>query len=246
MHVKKTDRTRRIAEILNSCSIPSKRFAEARALYESMEDRIIRYPWKDLEEISNNGFDLIGYGSLLHPCSARMTIQDTPHGGHPPVLAWGLKRVFNYSIPQDVFDKYGEIPQLNERAALNTEPADWEQGAINGRLIHVRLNDIKALREREKGYDLVSVVCLSWENPEAPAFIGYALSCMSTIYEGIRIVDDALQPYPPYFEICRSGAEKVGKEFLELFLLTTFLADRLTDMEDWMQARNRNKTSSDA
>ncbi|MGC3992007.1 MAG: hypothetical protein QM796_20410 [Chthoniobacteraceae bacterium] len=122
------------------------------------------YPWNDAEEQlrshGHNSINLIGYGSLMNPASAARTIRDTPPTGHPPVVALGARRVFNYQIPPPVFVRYGVEPGENDRAALNAEPAACT--LMNGRCIQVHVDDMPGLRERETAYDLQPVTCLDW------------------------------------------------------------------------------------
>ncbi|MEM8493989.1 MAG: hypothetical protein AAF663_01220 [Planctomycetota bacterium] len=128
-------------------------------------DLRFEYPWNGLEQaLESQGHDqlqLVGYGSLLNPTSAARTIADTPPGGHPPVLAFGARRLFDYVMPQFFIDRYQangapEYPP-SYRAALNTrwtgDPAD----VVSGRLIPLHVGDLDGLREREKGYDRLSL-----------------------------------------------------------------------------------------
>lgn len=108
---------------------------------------------------------LIGYGSLLNPESARVTIPGTPPGGHPPVLAFGARRIFNYVISNEAaLRRYGALPVGRERAALNAERTGQVEDIINGRLLDVPLADLDALRQREFGYDLEPVIWRGWDD----------------------------------------------------------------------------------
>ncbi len=192
------------------------------------------YPWSDLEtHLVQAGADrmyLVGYGSLLNPVSAARTIADTPPEGHPPVVALGARRVFNYRMPDAVFHRYEEQPPKTERAALNAEPA--VDGVLNGRAIEIALADLPGLRIREKAYDLRPVTCLDWLRPEIPPYTGYVL-CSKTWWEGTQYIDDTLTPFPKYYDLCRAGAAMVSPEFLQLYLETTYFPDRQTTASVW-------------
>lgn len=195
------------------------------------------YPWNGLEQQmkddATSRLRLVGYGSLLNPLSAARTISNTPPEGHPPVLAMGALRVFNYRMPQSAIDRYGVAAGPSERAALNTEPTGSVEHILNGRLLEVKAEDIPALREREKQYDLRPVACVWWHGINTVPFTAYVLCCPPGGKNGEAYVDDTLKPYRPYYELCRDGAALVSDEFLETFKCTTFLADRATDMRVW-------------
>ena len=169
---------------------------------------------------------LVGYGSLLNPQSAARSIRNTPPAGHPPVVALGARRMFNYRMPEIYFERYGVQPGLLDRAALNAEPA--RDAVITGRLIAFALSDLPELRIRETAYDLHPVACQRWNNSDTKPFTAYVLCCPYESWEDKPYSDDTLMPYQPYYDLCRSGAAQVSERFLSLYLQTTFLADRHT------------------
>lgn len=192
------------------------------------------YPWIELEHHlgsqREDSIYLVGYGSLLNPASASRSIRDTPAEGHAPVVTMGARRIFNYQIPQSVFERYQEFPSSNDRAALNAEP--MSSALMNGRLIEMQIDDLPALRVREKAYDLQPVSCIYWHDRASRPFLAYALCCPYETFEGERYVDNSLVPFKPYYELCCEGARMVSAEFLNFFLETTFLADRVTTLRD--------------
>jgi hypothetical protein len=198
------------------------------------DPRTFKYPWEDFEkrihELEAERVYLVGYGSLLNPRSAARSVRNTPSNGHPPVVALGARRVFNYRMPDAIFEQYGAEPGERDRAALNAEPAP--AGVINGRLIEFAVSDLPNLRAREIAYDLQPVTCLSWNKPNADPFTALVLCCNYEFWEGKRYVDNSLTPYEPYYQLCRTGAEMVSPAFLQLYLKTCFLADRSTTAFD--------------
>ncbi len=188
---------------------------------------MIEYPWTELEArlvASGQPLRLLGFGSLLNPESARRTIRDTPPEGHPPVLAYGARRVFNYRMPPEVIARYGADPQSRELAALNTRCTGRVEDVLTGRLVTVSPVDIGALRDREIGYGLHPVVCFPWDAAADRPLIAYALCAVDS-----AIVDNDLLPFPPYVEVCRAGARLVDDAFEHAFLETSWLGgERLT------------------
>lgn len=222
--------------LLEHCGVPQAAFLKLQTALESINDKGFEYPWKDLETIvptmSGGKLRLIGYGSLLNRDSAARTIKDTPPEGHPPVVAIGARRVYNYVIPEDRLKAYGSYGS-RERAALNVDYTQSPADALNGRLVEVGPSDIPALRQREWGYDLRPVACLAWGHWESEPFIAFLLVAVQTEREGRPILDNDALPNPPYARLCRSGARAVSEGFLDLYLHTTWLADRRTSLFEW-------------
>jgi hypothetical protein len=187
----------------------------------------MNYPWgnleSDLRNLETSTFDLIGYGSLLNPDSAKRTIKDTPENGHPPVLAIGATRVFEYVMPQSMIDEHPEKFEPQKKAALNLRYSPTNRSLFNGRLLTVRVQDIEALRNREKGYDLQPVVYVPWGEWNAEPKNAYVLVARKQIMDGRQLVDETAEPFPPYEKTCRDGAALVSKPFLDFYLRTTYV-----------------------
>jgi len=200
-----------------------------------------KYPWNGLQErlaeLGQDRLNMIGYGSLLNPDSAKRTIRDTPWDGHPPVLAFGAIRLFNYVMPQTVIERYSEGKRYSSSscAALNTKYTGRVGDALNGRVISTGFDDLDALREREKGYDLTPVAYVPWGREGSKPNLGFVLCATEEPWEGTVYVSDSIAPFPPYVKVCRNGAQIVDEEFYECFLDTTFLADGLTHLRDWSE-----------
>jgi len=197
------------------------------------------YPWEKLDEqfAANLGFklQLVGYGSLLNAESARRSFPDTPLEGHPAVFAFGARRVFNYPVPDSVSDRYGGAPVDNQRAALNVDYLGTPDALLTGRLLELSASDLPNLRSREKGYHLEPVVYFHWDAYERrDPQIAHVLRADKGGYGGVCYADDTLLPYPPYVDICHQGAKAGDVEFENAFLETSWLADRITTLKQWL------------
>ncbi len=210
------------------------------------------YPWKGLEEhIAKDKSErllLVGYGSLINLESSSETIRGVNARDFFPVVAVGAKRVFNYRIPEDVLKELGGKAKPDEIAALNVVASGMATDVINGRILPVAASDLPALRKREYGYHLRPVTCIRWDAPEAEPFTAYVLCAEQPVVKGRRVIDPAIKPNPAYVKICSSGAASVSKEFENLFLDTSFLADGKTSLRhwlkthrDWTRAKRRQK-----
>jgi hypothetical protein len=207
------------------------------ARLKTLDETGFTYPWNGLEEamakMPENKLLLVGYGSLLNRDSAARTIKDTPREGHPPVLALGARRIFNYVMPEALLKSYGGNFSPRERAALNVDYTRSPADAINGRLLTVAPADIPSLREREFGYDLRPVVCAHWSQWESAPFTAYVLVAVEGKRGGRQVIDNDALPHPLYARLCRAGAHAVSEAFLQLYLETTFLGDRKTSLVEW-------------
>jgi len=188
------------------------------------------YPWRSLEpDLARQGrqaLALVAYGSLVNPDSAAVTLGHRSGPGPRPVVAHGVRRIFNVPIPAD-HPRYG--PPVNPRATavLNLRMTGAGRDAINGVLLSIAVADLPALRDREEGYDLYPVACTSWENAGTDGFVGYVLVCPDTL------TDRQAEPHRRYYEVCREGAAGFGSAFLAAWLANTYLADGVTPVERW-------------
>jgi hypothetical protein len=223
--------------LLERAGVPREVRASLQAGLKTLDGTGFAYPWNGLEEavakMPENKLLLVGYGSLLNRDSAARTIKDTPREGHPPVLALGARRVFNYVMPEALLKSYGGNFPPRERAALNVDYTRSPADALNGRLLAVAPADIASLRGREFGYDLRPVVCVRWGQWEAAPFTGYVLVAAEGTRGGRQVIDNDALPHPLYAGLCRAGAHAVSEAFLQLYLETTFLADRKTSLVEW-------------
>jgi hypothetical protein len=223
--------------LLERAGVPREVRAGLQEPLKTLEGTGLEYPWNGLEEavakMPEEKLLLVGYGSLLNRDSAARTIKDTPREGHPPVVALGARRVFNYVIPKPLLRSYGTNFPPRERAALNLDYTRSPTDALNGRLLTVAPADIAALRKREFGYDLRPVVCARWGDWEAAPFTAYVLVAVEGTRGGRQVIDNDALPHPLYAGLCRAGAHAVSDAFLRLYQETTFLADRKTSLAQW-------------
>lgn len=209
------------------CDRIRKRLAMARARFE--------HPWSALTKTrgANAGpIRIVGYGSLVSPASAAETLGSVAVRECVPVVAFGVRRLFNYSFPLGS-TRYGPIREGPERAALNVQITGSFGQALNGVLFQLDPSDVAALARRERGYDLVRIPYVHWSSPEATPGWAWILSAPDTRRGGRRYTDDGILPFGPYLRTCSAGAASWGPEFLEYWFETTFLADGSTRVRGW-------------
>jgi hypothetical protein len=215
--------------------------AQALAVSQKMEEALAEathpYPWEsleqDLERRSLSTISVVAYGSLLNAASAAQTFRDSsPASPRRPVIAFGVRRIFNYEMPPGG-GRYGPPTSPRANAALNIRTTADINDAVNGILVETTLEDIPALRAREVGYDLVPVACLGWNQTKEPPSLAYILSSPNEPRAGRKRTNDTLKPHREYYRVCRRGAAEVGKEFLNFWLSTTYLADGVTPVGQW-------------
>ena len=201
------------------------------------------HPWNGLEaclrESGEGALRLVGYGSLVNAASAAMTVSGSGLRGPTPVVAFGVRRVFNY-VMDPANSNYSRSVRPNARALLNVRKSGKMDHALNGTLLEVGLEDLPALRERESDYDLAPVACLNWGGEDRSSFIAWILVCGEGGERGKRRVDNQLLPHREYYSICREGAKSYGSEFLSAWLESTFLGDGETTVGAWERATPEN------
>lgn len=210
--------------------------AISRKMAEASREQSYLYPWASLEEVfKQKGLfkvPLVAYGSLLNSISARQTLSHDSVSTRRPVIAFGVRRLFNYRMPPSV-ERYGPPLGLSAHAALNVRLTGEFNDAVNGILIEASLKDIGSIRVREAGYDLLPIACIGWDTSEATPFIALILRCPDNLPDGRRLTGDRLEPHPGYYRVCREGASEFGEEFLHFWLATTYLADGITPVAEW-------------
>lgn len=186
------------------------------------------YPWRSLDWSAPQY--LLGFGSLLNPESARKTIPDTRDAGHPPALAFGVERVFNYQMSARGLARHQASTDERRMAALNARLTGKLSDVINVRRIPLSKVMLPALLEREFGYDLCRAPYLPWPlSPNAKLETAWLLCAPS----GSSVVNDSLLPNPRYVDICLAGARLGGEAFEMLFRRTSFLTDGRC-LEEWL------------
>lgn len=199
--------------------------------------RSFEYPWvqaieSDRRATGEASLPMIGYGSLVNRSSACQTLGTKSMGRIRPVVAFGVRRLFNYAITEDQ-TRYGPVPPGPERAALNVRATGSPADRVNGVLILVEWGDIDALAAREQGYNLIEVPYVAWSDPEGVTRMAFILSAPDAPRDGLRHTRDDVLPFAPYFRASREGASEWGGDFLEYWLDHTFLADDVTPVRHW-------------
>jgi len=196
------------------------------------EAPVFPFPWDGLEKFAANQpggqLPVVGYGSLLNKASAARTLNESAQ--RTPCIAYGCRRVFNYRMPVEVLKRFGVTQISRSIAALNALATYDLTDLINGILFGVAQAEIAAFRLREFGYDLKPVYCLPWKDPKDSPFLTAYILCAPDIASKpeYQVTDGTLLPQPGYAKLCEEGASEVSKEFLDLFLATTYLADKIT------------------
>lgn len=241
-----------MTDLATLLSDPGIRRALAGMMEEARCQPVYAYPWTGLEEeLARSGREtlgLVGYGSLMNGDSAARTLTREQVRGRRPVVAFGVRRVFNYPIPPGNRSYGGGGPAAGRPAALNVRQTYDIGDMVNGVLIDIGRTQLPDLCRRELNYDLVPVACLDWNRPESSPFRASILSCPETLCQedGSTGTSDRLVPQPDYLRVCRQGAAEFGAAFLDLWLATTFLADGRTPIGPREPSSPREAGSGDA
>lgn len=225
-----------LAALPNEKSKLSSQAAQFSAEYLSKYPHF-KYPVKDPQLITplfpNDKVVIFGYGSLINKASAARTLSPEVMSTYKPALAFGLKRVFNYRAGNT--SNWGDPQRPTDLAMLNVSKTDKMENMVNGVTFEVPLSDLDRLIEREIGYDLIPIPVIAWDdksdNPHF--FVAYTFSASSEQRDGKSYVSPCINPVPGYAMASRDGAATNGKEFLDFWVKTTYLADKKTSFTDW-------------
>ncbi len=165
---------------------------------------------------------LFSYGSLMNRESASMTLSTNALETRRPVVAFGLKRLFNYDPKETSF---GPPVDPDDRAMLNVKPTNRASDQVNGVVVELPVDDVLALCKRELGYDLVPVVVADWNDPNPTYEVAYTLVASDRPRYGHQYTNSAINPRPEYNSLVQEGAAEYGDEFLQMWLETTYYAD---------------------
>lgn len=191
------------------------------------------YPWEGLERllpsIGFRSLRLLSYGSLINRESASITLQSHSVSSAKPAVGRGIKRLFNYRMPQVGWKRYGRPLSARHVAVLNVLSTADPTDCVNGMLQSVQFTDIERLRKREVGYALIPIRAKTWDSELADSELVYTLESTDT--------EEDILPHIRYLEVCEAGARAVSQEFLDYFCRTTFLADG-TPLSAWRERHN--------
>jgi cation transport regulator ChaC len=201
----------------------------------------LTYPNEEVHLILNRfpeGKVLIfGYGSLINPTSAAKNMKPEAVESMKPVVAFGVKRIFNYRASKT--SHWGEDQNVKEKAMLNLHASFNLSSMANGVMIEVDEADLKSLIQRETGYDLVPVMVADWqdvkENKGADTrfFIAYTFVVPHELRDNKAYTSTGFYPVRGYMHAIQEGAERYGEDFKEFWNATTYLADGTTTINDW-------------
>lgn len=201
---------------------------------------VFQYPNTNYEVIADyypKGKILVfGYGSLMNPASARRSVSASAVESLRPVVTFGMKRIFNYKARRTAH--WGSNQDVNEKAMLNIAPTPTLDSMVNGLVMEVDVEELASLVDREKGYDLVPLTIISWDdfitgNPEPKTEVAYAFVASSELRENILYTSTSFYPVRGYLHAVREGSENISEDFLEFFNETTYMADGTTLVKDW-------------
>lgn len=199
-----------------------------------MKDQpIFKYPWDELEAYleaeHQKKLTLLAYGSLMNAKSASQTLSSHKPMNRKAVHASGVRRVFNYKMPEAAYSRYGKPLSEKHIAALNLLTTNDKNDSVNGILQSVDVSDLGRFREREVGYQLSPVNTFDWKTRKRIDCPVYALELTNP--------ETDILPHLYYLEVCSEGALSISQEFQRAFYETTFLADLETNLIDWIKGR---------
>jgi hypothetical protein len=201
---------------------------------------VLQYPIQEPETLysqhNQDTIPIFSYGSLLNKESAARTLSEKAMATHQSAVSFGSKRVFDRHVPTTI--RWGPLERPNDTAMLNLNQTNDLSEVVNGVVIEVDINDLKNLLFREEGYDLVPVVVTYWDDAMDPSkaprfFIAYTFQASDESREGIHYTNQYINPVPGYALASKSGAEQYGELFLDLWVSSTYLADKETPFAVW-------------
>jgi len=180
---------------------------------------------------------IFSYGSLLNQTSARRTLSPESMKTYRPAIAFGLKRVFNRSVPETT--RWGPLDSEKDIGMLNVAKVRDFGKITNGVIFEVDQIDLLKLVSREVGYDLIPVVVMLWEDAfnhqklKPSVFVAYTFFASAEKRKGKVYTDGCVNPVPGYYFASKKGAARYGKAFLSVWMNSTFLADAKTPVNAW-------------
>ncbi|MFA6916048.1 MAG: gamma-glutamylcyclotransferase family protein [Parachlamydiales bacterium] len=201
---------------------------------------VLKYPNSDFHSLKElypkDKILIFGYGSLINSQSASRSVSAEALESMRPVVTFGMKRIFNYKARQTAH--WGADQNEKEKAMLNITPTPTINSMINGVVMEVTAEDLAKLVDREKGYDLVPLIVISWEdfvsgNPEPKTEIAYSFIAPTELRQNILYTSTSFYPVRGYLHAVREGAQTLSDEFLDFLNETTYMADGTTLVKDW-------------
>lgn len=214
--------------------------------YDDLSESLSRLPFyhypygslpSRLEAEGKESIRLFVYGSLMDCKSARRTLSEKTLKTRKLARAYGVKAIYNRSVPYIFTPHWGEPGNPCAIAMLNTMVTGNSEDIALGVLLDIPLDEIPTLLSREVGYDLKPVVVEDWvespreETTSIPVVhdsgnlqIAYVLSSPTPG----RYTAAHLLPREGYYWRVMEAARLNGPLFFQQWLNNTYLADGVT------------------
>ena len=201
-----------------------------------------QYPYDYLPSLlasqGKQSINLFVYGSLMDCMSASRTLHPNTLKTRKLAKAYGVKTIYNRSVPYTATPHWGEPEVPYATAMLNTVVTGDTQDIALGVLLDIPLDEIPALLSREVGYDLKPVIVQDWvdsnqnvasdQRAESYSF-AYILSSPTPS----QYTSDRLLPREGYYQRVMEAARSNGSVFFQQWLNNTFLADGVTTVSHY-------------
>ncbi len=179
---------------------------------------------------------IFGYGSLMNKVSAARSMKSEAVESMQPVVAFGVKRLFNYKVTDP--SRWGPDQNRKERAMLNLAQTVNIGSMANGVILEVDAQDLSSLVARETGYDLVPILVASWDDVQAQNVdveirIAYTFVAVNELRNNIAYTSTEYYPVIGYLHAVQEAAKTYGEEFASFWNATTYLANGTTPIEGW-------------
>ncbi|WP_299730511.1 hypothetical protein [uncultured Endozoicomonas sp.] len=174
---------------------------------------------------------LFVYGSLMDCRSAAQTLCTSALKTRELARAYGVKTIYNRSVPYVFLPHWGVPENPYAIAMLNTAVSQRYEDVALGILLDIPVSSITPLLAREVGYDLKPVVVQSWSEPKGSIShhsgqykVAYILSSPTpSQYTGAHLL-----PREGYYQRVMEAAKSNGEHFYKEWLENTYLADGVT------------------
>mmetsp|Transcript_8454 Transcript_8454/g.12236 ORF Transcript_8454/g.12236 Transcript_8454/m.12236 type:complete len:224 (+) Transcript_8454:116-787(+) len=202
-----------------------------------------------------NRVTMLGYGALLSESSSRLTFPHLTNFRH--VRVQSMRRVFAHPHLFLLGENIVQYPTTLKIASLSAEPAPPHVSFVVA-AFEVDLDDSQreALLRREPEYRVETTPFYSLE--DSSAILGEGVICLASrdsdidltmMPEGMNTVwnwstDSGILPLSMYLRHCLLAVHKAGGPAYESFLKDTYLADRKTTLEQYLEERNEEVMNS--
>ena len=160
------------------------------------------------------------YGSLINEKNLKKAINNVTNIF--PCRLYGFIRVFNVESSNNLNENGEKI------TVLNIEKSEFNQ-YVNGICFDINFDDFDKFQKKEKKYELVQVEVTDFESNKNT----YRAFVFRSIHFEAYNYKFESKAQKEYLDICLSGCDKFGKDFLEEFKKTTFIGNRvISDLEE--------------